>query len=100
MQKLKKLTHTSSTALALSQQNESKIERLCEINSKQSHQIDFLECQNESLISENKLLRVQTNNQENYSRRRNIVIKGVTEEQQETNETCEFAARVFLKKNN
>ena len=96
--KIKEINTTFSTALALAQQNEAKIERLCEINSKQSHQIDFLECQNESLISENKLLRVQSNNQENYSRRRNIVIKGVTEEQQETNETCEIAARVFLKK--
>ena len=53
-----------------------------------------MEYQNESLKFENKVLRVQSNNQENYSRRRNTV----TEEEQKTNETFETSARVFLKK--
>ena len=39
--KIEEINTTSSTALALAQQSEAKIERLCEINSKQCHQIFF-----------------------------------------------------------
>ena len=52
----------------------------------------------EQLVTENKSLKNQTNNLENYSRRNNIVIRGIPERNQETKPDCEDKARKFLVK--
>ena len=56
----------------------------------------MLKYNNDRLICENKQNRQQTNNNENYSRRKNIVIRGIAEEEDETNATCEEKVRRFM----
>ena len=55
----------------------------------------MLKYNNDKLICENKQIRQQTNNNENYSRRKNIVIRGIAEED-ETNATCKEKVRRFM----
>ena len=50
----------------------------------------------EELTSENNSLKQHTENLDNYSRRSNVVIRGITEPQQESNADCEKAARDFF----
>ena len=49
------------------------------------------------LAAENKLLKQHTNKLDNYSRRRNIVIKGIDEVQNESHLVCEQKSRDFMK---
>ena len=52
----------------------------------------------EQLTSKNKLLTQHTNNLENYSRRNNLLIRGLPVVPQETDDMCEQTTRNFLKK--
>ena len=58
---------------------------------------DKLENTCEELSNENKELRQHTNNLDNYSRRSNVVIRGITKPQRESNADCVKAARDFFK---
>ena len=49
------------------------------------------------LNNENNELQLQNNNLENYSCRSNIVIRGISEPQRETNADCELTVKNFLK---
>ena len=51
----------------------------------------------EQLSSENKELKSHSNEFDNYSRRGNIVIRGIVEPQQESNGDCEQTVRGFFK---
>ena len=51
----------------------------------------------EELTSENNSLKQHTENLDNYSRRSNVVIRRITEPQQESNADCEKATRDFFK---
>ena len=102
---------TATSALTLAQQNKqdiqsmsSKIDSLeerCEKLSAENRTInlknDRLEFTCEELTSENNSLKQHTENLDNYSRRSNVVIRGITEPQQESNADCEKAARDFFK---
>ena len=56
----------------------------------------MLKYNNDRFICKNKQIRQQTNSNENYSRRKNIVIRGIAEEEDETNATCEEKVRRFM----
>ena len=58
---------------------------------------DKLEFTCDELSNENRELKQHTNNLDNYSRRSNVVIRGLTEPQGESNADCEKAARDFFK---
>ena len=57
---------------------------------------DKLENTCEKLSNENKEPTQHTNNLDNYSRRSSVVIRGITEPQQESNADCVKAARDFF----
>ena len=66
-------------------------------NKKLCSENEHLRFQCESVNSKYKSLQQQTNNGENYSRRKNLVIRGIDETEQETDDVCERALRIFLK---
>ena len=59
-------------------------------------EVNYLRFTCEQLTTENKTLKQKTTNLENYSRRNNVVIKGIKEEKSETKEMCEEKARHFF----
>ena len=59
---------------------------------------NYLQFTCEQLASKNKVLTQHTNNLENYRRRNNLLISGVPEVPQETDDMCEQTTRNFLKK--
>lgn len=77
---------TAVTALRLAEQNKKDIDEIR----------DYLHFKCDQLSSENKLLKQRTNKLENYSRRNNVVIKGIAEPQHETKQDCEDKIRHFL----
>ena len=109
--KIDNIKGTATSALTLAQQNEQNIlsmnsridilETTCEKLSAENKSInirnDKLENTCEELSNENRELRQHTNNLDNYSRRSNVVIRGITEPQQESNADCVKAARDFFK---
>ena len=68
-----------------------------ESNKKLCSENEHLRFQCEYVNGKYKLLQQQTNNGENYSRRKNLVIRGIDEAQQESDDICEQATRNFLK---
>ena len=66
-------------------------------NKKLCSENEHLRFQCERVNSKYKSLQQQTNNGENYNRRKNLVIRGIDEAQQETDDVCERALRIFLK---
>ena len=109
--KVDDLKVTATSALTLAQQNEQKIESMsnkmdtlekrCEKLSADNKIInlknDRLEFTCAELTSENNSLKQHTENLDNNSRRSNVVIRGITEPQQESNTDCEKAVRDFFK---
>ena len=55
-----------------------------------------LKYKNDRLTFENDKVKQQSNNNENYSRRKNVVIRGISEKDNETNINCEDEARKFM----
>ena len=108
--KIDNIKGTATSALTLAQQNEQNIQSMnsridilettCEKLSAENKSInirnDKLENTCEELSNENRELRQHTNNLFNYSRRSNVVIRGITEPQQESNADCVKAARDFF----
>ena len=102
---------TATSALTLAQQTERNIQfmssqidslettcaKLSAENKAINCKIDKLEFTCDELSNENRELKQHTNNLDNYSRRSNVVIRGLTEPQGESNADCEKAARDFFK---
>ena len=120
--KIDEIKTTAENALALAKQNEqfNKETRSNLDDFRQTYEVShqsvidemtLMKESNKKLCSENehlrfqceyangkyKTLQQQTNNGENYSRRKNLVIRGIDEVQQETDDICELATRNFLK---
>ena len=51
---------------------------------------------NDRLTLENNQVKQQSNNNENYSRHKNVVIRGISEQDNETNVMCEEETRTFM----
>jgi len=97
---IESIKSTSDAALQLAQENKKNIEDLRaeqkNNNDEIKEEINYLKFTCEDLLSENKSLKQHTNNLENYSRRNNIVIRGVAESRGENNADCANKARNFL----
>ena len=68
-----------------------------EENKKISKENDSLRYQNEHMNNKCIELNHQTNSIENYSRRKNLVIRGISETEQESDDLCESATKTFMK---
>ena len=64
-----------------------------ELLKSENHKLKY---NNDRLTYENNQVKQQSNNNENYSRRKKIVIRGITEKDNETNVMCEEEARTFM----
>ena len=109
--RIENIDSAASTALTLAQQNEvsiqsmsSKIEQMETTCAKLTSDINTITVKNEQLeitceqlSTENKELKSHSNELDNYSRRSNIVIRGIVEPQQESNAECEQTVRAFFK---
>ena len=74
-----------------------EIKTIAEENKKEIDNIKsnvcFLEFTCDRLANENKMLKKHTINLENYSRRKNVVIRGISENRNESNTECEEKTR-------
>ena len=109
--RIENIDSTASAALTLAQQNvvsiqsmSSKIEqfettcaKLTSDNNTITGKNEQLEFTCEQLSSENKELKSHNNELDNYSRRSNIVIRGIVEPQQESNAEFEQTVRAFFR---
>ena len=59
-------------------------------------EIQLLNFNNIKLTRQNRNIKQQSNNNENYSRRKNIILRGIAECENETNAICEEEARKFI----
>ena len=91
---------TATDALTLAQDNQKKIDELTTETNKRFDEViaenKSLKCINDNLEKKIKQNIEQSNNSENYSRRNNIVVRGIVEAENETNEKCEEELRKFL----
>ena len=95
--KFSKLTSDIDAIRATAEENKSNI---AEIRADMEHMksnINYWKFTCENLTSENKQLKQQTNKLENYSRRSNVVIRGLQEEENEPLSTCEQKAKQFFR---
>ena len=83
---------TADSALNLAEQNKKDIDLIRD-------EINYLKFTCGNLVEENNMLKQHTNNLENYSRRNNIVVRGIAEQKGESKSDCELKARHFLKNN-
>ena len=90
--RVEKAETTANEALLLAKENQKTFETFKTETEEKFNCVNaenkMLKYNNDRLICENKQMRQQTNNNENYSRRKNIVIRGIAEEEDETNATC------------
>ena len=100
--KVEAVEKSATDALALAQENQKNFEIFKEETNKK---IDYVVAENKSLKYLNDRLEVkvkqnvqQSNSSENYSRRNNIVVRGIVETDNETNEKCEEEIKSFLLK--
>ena len=98
--KVEAVEKSATDALALVQENQKNFEIFKEETHKK---IDYVVAENKSLKYLNDRLEVkvkqnvqQSNSSENYSRRNNIVVRGIVETDNETNEKCEEEIKSFL----
>ena len=98
--RFEKAETTANEALLLAKENKKTFETFKTETEEKFNCVNaenkMLKYNNDRLICENKQMRQQTNNNENYSRRKNIVIRGIAEEEDETNATCEEKVRRFM----
>lgn len=88
------LKTTADMALTLAQKNKTNID---DFQKKIQQNLDRLNVKCESLENENEKLKKQTINMENYSRRNNLVVRGIPETTKETKTQCESKVKDFLK---
>ena len=84
-------------------QDVTEVKKLAEKNSvaiqKLETKYDDMKQECNNLKIQNYALKQQSNKQETYSRRKNIILRGVKETENESNELCERATRLFLQNN-
>ena len=91
--KIEEVKNEAQDAKKLAQANRVAIEKL-QLQYKSDYNDIRSECN--ALIIQNSALKEQCNSIETYSRRNNIIIRGVQEPNYETGEQCEQSARLFL----
>ena len=98
--KVEKAESTANEALLLAKENKKTFESFklettekIELLKSENHKLKY---NNDRLTYENNQVKQQSNNNENYSRRKNIVIRGITDKDNETNVMCEEEARTFM----
>ena len=98
--KVEKAESTANEALLLAKENHETWKTFKKETTEKfncvSAENKILKYNNDRLVCKNKQMRKQTNNNENYSRRKSIVIRGVAEEENETNIICEDKACKFM----
>lgn len=83
---------TANLALKIAEDNKKELGEI-------RNDMNYLQFTCKQLYTENALLKQKSTMLENYSRRDNIVIRGVLETKDETNDECELKARTFLEHN-
>ena len=98
--KVEKAENTANEALSLAKENKETFESF---KLETTEKFELLKSENKKLKYDNDRLtyesnqvKQQSNNNENYSRRKNIVIRGIAEKDNETNIICEEDARTFI----
>ena len=98
--KVEKAENTANEALSLAKENKETFESF---KLETTEKFELLKSENKNLKYDNDRLtyesnqvKQQSNNNENYSRRKNIVIRGIAEKDNETNIICEEDARTFI----
>ena len=98
--KVEKAESTANEALSLAKENEKTLDSF---KLKTTEKFELLKTENkrlkyknDRLTFENDKVKQQSNNNENYSRRKNVVIRGISEKDNETNINCEGEARKFM----
>ena len=98
--KVEKAENTANEALSLAKENKETFESF---KLETTEKFELLKSENKKLKYDNDRLtyesnqvKQQSNNNENYSRRKNIVIRGIAEKDNETNIICEEDARIFI----
>ena len=76
-------------ALSLAEKNKKEIDGI-------KSNVGFVEFTCDRLVNENKMLKKRTINLDNYSRRNNVVIRGISENSSESNVECEVKTRKFM----
>ena len=98
--KVEKAESTANEALSLAKENEKTLESF-KLETTEKFELlktenKRLKYKNDRLTFENDKVKQQSNNNENYSRRKNIVMRGISEKDNETNINCEDEARKFM----
>ena len=98
--KVEKAESTANEALSLAKENEKTLESF-KLETTEKFELlktenKRLKYKNDRLTFENDIVKQQSNNNENYSRRKNVVIRGISEKDNETNINCEDEARKFM----
>ena len=98
--KVEKAENTANEALSLAKENKETFESF-KLETTEKFELlksenKKLKYDNDRLTYESNLVKQQSNNNENYSRRKNIVIRGIAEKDNETNIICEEDARTFI----
>ena len=98
--KVEKAESTANEALSLAKENEKALESF-KLETTEKFELlktenKRLKYKNDRLTFENDKVKQQSNNKENYSRSKNIVIRGISEKDNETNINCEDEARKFM----
>ena len=98
--KVENIESTANEALLLAKENQKHLEVYKLETEKKfecvNSEIQLLKFNNIKLTRQNRNIKQQSNNNENYSRRKNIIIRGIAECENETNAICEEEARKFL----
>ena len=98
--KIQNIESTANEALLLAKENQTHLEAYrLETDRKVEYvnsEIQLLRFNNIKLTRQNRIIKQQSNNNEYYSRRKNIIIRGITECENETNAICEEEARKFI----
>ena len=94
----------AQSALSLAEQNKDDIAEICiEINNIRTEikdskcKLKYSKYNCEELKAENKVLKDHINKFDNYSRRKNIIIRGIEESEDESNDTCVRKIREFMR---
>lgn len=94
---IESIKSTSDTALQLAEQNQKDIAELKEDSKKINDEVNYLKFTCDRLVNENKQLKQHTNKLENYSRRNNVVIRGIPESRGESNAECADKVKNILR---
>ena len=103
--------HVAQSALSLAEQNQNDIieirtelrhtkKELAEVRTElkeNRNEMEYFKVNCDELKLEHKTLKEHSNKLDNYSRRKNLIIRGIGEEKSETNVQCEQKVRDFMK---